>query len=83
MAYKRKLIEVAIPLAAINAAAETDGPKRKGHPWRLHYWWARRKLVVARLSFSRRSLMILLTVKRNFGATHGTISLTVFPAVVI
>lgn len=47
-APKRKLIEVALPLEKINAAAEGDSPKRKGHPWRLHFWWARRKLVVAR-----------------------------------
>lgn len=48
MAVKRKLIEVALPLEAINASAVGDSPKRKGHPWRLHFWWARRKLVVAR-----------------------------------
>jgi putative DNA methylase len=47
-AASRKLIEVAIPLEAINRAAAADGPKRKFHPWRLHYWWARRKLVVGR-----------------------------------
>jgi putative DNA methylase len=45
---KRKLIEVALPLEAINQASEQDGPKRKDHPWRLHYWWARRKLATAR-----------------------------------
>jgi putative DNA methylase len=45
---KRKLIEVALPLETINREAERDGPKRKNHPWRLHYWWARRKLAVAR-----------------------------------
>ena len=45
---KRKLIEVALPLEAINQAAEKDGPKRKNHPWRMHYWWARRKLATAR-----------------------------------
>jgi len=45
---KRKLIEVALPLEAINREAERDTPKRKNHPWRLHYWWARRKLAVAR-----------------------------------
>lgn len=48
MAPKRKLIEVSLPLEAINREAEADTPKRKGHPWRLHYWWARRKLCVAR-----------------------------------
>ncbi|MEJ7786869.1 MAG: DUF1156 domain-containing protein [Solirubrobacteraceae bacterium] len=47
-APKRKLIEVALPLETINREAERDGPKRKNHPWRLHYWWARRKLAIAR-----------------------------------
>lgn len=45
---KRKLIEVALPLEKINAEAVRDGAKRKNHPWRLHYWWARRKLPVGR-----------------------------------
>ncbi len=47
-AYRRKLIEVALPLQAINEASIADTPKVKGHPWRLHYWWARRKLAAAR-----------------------------------
>lgn len=45
---KRKLIEVALPLEAINREAERDTPKRSNHPWRLHFWWARRKLATAR-----------------------------------
>jgi len=45
---KRKLIEVALPLEAINREAERDTPKRANHPWRMHYWWARRKLATAR-----------------------------------
>ncbi len=45
---KRKLIEVSIPLNDINTEAERDGGKRKHYPWRMHYWWARRKLAVAR-----------------------------------
>lgn len=48
MVQKRKLIEVALPLEAINREAERDTPKRSNHPWRLHYWWARRKLATAR-----------------------------------
>jgi putative DNA methylase len=45
----RKLIEVAIPLQAINAAAthETSVPRR-GHPSTLHLWWARRPLAACR-----------------------------------
>lgn len=48
MVRKLKLIEVALPLDVINAESEKDGPKRKNHPWRIHYWWARRKLATAR-----------------------------------
>ncbi|OCB34494.1 hypothetical protein A9X02_22590 [Mycobacterium malmoense] len=46
---KRKLIEVALPLEAINrAAAEEKSVPRKGHPATLHLWWARRPLAAAR-----------------------------------
>ncbi len=45
----RKLIEVALPLDAINAAAkEEKAVPRRGHPQTLHYWWARRPLAAAR-----------------------------------
>ena len=46
---KRKLIEVALPLEAINQAgrAEKSVPK-KGHPATLHLWWSRKPLGVAR-----------------------------------
>lgn len=47
--YKRKLIEVALPLAAINAAAAAEGSTgQRPHPKNLHRWWARRPLAVAR-----------------------------------
>lgn len=46
--HTRKLIEVALPLDAINREAERDTPKRSNHPWRMHFWWARRKLATAR-----------------------------------
>lgn len=45
---RRKLIEVALPLEVINREAERDTPKRSNHPWRMHFWWARRKLATAR-----------------------------------
>lgn len=46
---KRKLIEVALPLEAINrASAEEKSVPRKGHPATLHLWWARRPLAAAR-----------------------------------
>ncbi len=44
----RKLIEVALPLDAINAAAVREKSMRHGHPNALHLWWARRPLAVAR-----------------------------------
>ena len=46
----RKLIEVALPLDAINLAAakEKGNPFLKGHPRNLHQWWARRPMAVAR-----------------------------------
>lgn len=49
MKYKKKLIEVALPLDAINKAAkEEKAVPRRGHPQTLHYWWARRPLAAAR-----------------------------------
>src|SRR2546425_8613634 len=48
-AYKKKLIEVALPLEAINKASkEEKSVPRHGHPQTLHYWWARRPLAAAR-----------------------------------
>jgi putative DNA methylase len=45
---KRKLIEVALPLEAINAASAREKSIRHGHPSTLHLWWARRPLAAAR-----------------------------------
>ena len=45
---KPKLIEVALPLAAINAAAVREKSSRHGHPSTLHPWWARRPLAATR-----------------------------------
>ena len=45
----KKLIEVALPLDAINAACEKEkSPFLKGHPRAIHIWWARRPLAAAR-----------------------------------
>ncbi len=44
----RKLIEVALPLNAINAASAREKSIRHGHPSTLHLWWARRPLATAR-----------------------------------
>ena len=46
--YKKKLIEVAIPLEAINIASAREKSIRHGHPSTLHLWWARRPLAACR-----------------------------------
>src|SRR4051812_41895866 len=46
--YKKKLIEVAIPLEAINVASAREKAIRHGHPSTLHLWWARRPLAACR-----------------------------------
>lgn len=44
----KKLIEVAIPLEAINTASVKEKSIRQGHPSTLHLWWARRPLAACR-----------------------------------
>ncbi|MGD9833881.1 MAG: DUF1156 domain-containing protein [Piscinibacter sp.] len=44
----KKLIEVALPLDAINVAAAREKSIRHGHPSTMHLWWARRPLAAAR-----------------------------------
>jgi len=48
MTIKKKLIEVALPLEAINVASAREKSIRHGHPSTLHLWWARRPLAAAR-----------------------------------
>jgi len=45
---RRKLIEVALPLDAINREAAREKSIRHGHPSTLHLWWARRPLAACR-----------------------------------
>jgi len=45
---RKKLIEVALPLEAINTASAREKSIRHGHPSTLHLWWARRPLAAAR-----------------------------------
>lgn len=45
---RRKLIEVALPLEAINKASAREKSIRRGHPSTLHLWWARCPLAAAR-----------------------------------
>ena len=44
----KKLIEVALPLDAINAASKREGYIYRGNPSALHKWWAQRPLAAAR-----------------------------------
>lgn len=46
--YSRKLIEVDLPLDAINAESAREKSIRHGHPSTLHLWWARRPLASCR-----------------------------------
>jgi putative DNA methylase len=48
MTPKKKLIEVALPLEAINKASAREKSIRHGHPSTLHLWWAQRPLAAAR-----------------------------------
>ncbi len=47
-APRRKLIEVSLPLEAINRESAREKSIRHGHPSTLHLWWARRPLAAAR-----------------------------------
>lgn len=48
MTYKKKLIEVALPLEAINNASAREKSIRHGHPSTLHQWWSRKPTAAAR-----------------------------------
>ena len=48
MQVRKKLIEVALPLEAINRESATDKALSIGHPTTLHYWWAPRPLPACR-----------------------------------
>ena len=46
--YRKKLIEVDLPLAEINDESAREKSIRHGHPSTLHLWWARRPLAACR-----------------------------------
>jgi putative DNA methylase len=48
MTPAKKLIEIALPLEAINAESAREKSIRHGHQSTLHLWWARRPLAAAR-----------------------------------
>ena len=47
MTYKKKLIEVGLPVEAINIASTRKKSIRHGHPSTLHLWWARRPWAIS------------------------------------
>src|SRR6266568_5080221 len=46
--YRKKLIEVALPLDAINVASTRENYIYKGNPSAIHKWWAQRPLAACR-----------------------------------
>ena len=48
MTHKKKLIEVALPLDAINVASARESYIYRGNPSAIHKWWAQRPLAAAR-----------------------------------
>ena len=46
--YKRKLIEVSLPLEDINVALKAEKDRKVGKPQQIHHWWARRPITGAR-----------------------------------
>nr|BBH92993.1 hypothetical protein KTA_11920 [Thermogemmatispora argillosa] len=48
MSYRKKLIEVALPLKEVNQASSKEKSLRHGHPSTLHLWWSRKPLATAR-----------------------------------
>src|SRR3954451_7918756 len=45
---RKKLIEVALPLEAINRESAREKSIRHGHPSTLHLWWSRKPLATTR-----------------------------------
>src|SRR3990172_1778563 len=48
MTYRKKLIEVALPLEAINQHSVREGYIYKGHPSAIHKWWSGKPLAASR-----------------------------------
>jgi len=46
--YRKKLIEVALPLDVINKASAREKSIRHDRPSALHLWWSRKPLAAAR-----------------------------------
>lgn len=48
MTYRKKLIEVSLPLEAINTESAKEKTIRLGHPSTFHLWWSRKPLASSR-----------------------------------
>ena len=46
--YRKKLIEVSLPLEKINVASAREKSIRHGHPSTMHLWWSRKPLATCR-----------------------------------
>jgi putative DNA methylase len=70
---RKKLIEVALPLEAINAASAREKNIRHGHPSTLHLWWARRPLAAARAVIFAQMVDDPSAVPEEFHTTNETV----------
>ena len=68
---RKKLIEVALPLDAINKACKREKSIRHGHPSTLHLWWARRPLAAARAVIFAQMVDDPSSVPEEFGAKEA------------
>ena len=62
---RKKLIEVSIPLEAINKASAREKAIRHGHPSTLHLWWARRPLATCRAVSRQFQMRLSLIVEQG------------------
>jgi putative DNA methylase len=53
---RKKLIEVALPLEAINKESAREKSIRHGHSSTLHLWWAQRPLAAQDATVSQEAL---------------------------
>ena len=68
---RKKLIEVALPLDAINKASKREKSIRHGHPSTLHLWWARRPLAAARAVIFTQMVDDPSSVPEEFGTKQA------------
>ncbi|HEY8286835.1 MAG TPA: DUF1156 domain-containing protein [Chloroflexota bacterium] len=59
MSYRKKLIEVALPLEAINRESAREKSIRHGHPSTRHIWWVRHPLAACRTSSGLKRLTVV------------------------